>query len=193
VRDQKIKAITNQYYTMLTDYIQSYNYYLNGQNGITESILKTKNDQLLSVASQLQKNNDQVKNDAATMFNNYKLDSSLYTASSDIKQLGNDLQVRQQEISSSQQLASQMQQLTRYQNKIFWIRLVLFLVLLVGIVYIGYSIHTKNPEFWLFKDMSQAAKNAADATRTAAQGAYESATKVVVEVKSAGGKLTKRR
>lgn len=152
VRNQKIKDITNAYYELLNNYISTYNDYLdgkyvNGSKSQTEKNLKDYNTQLYNIAYQLKKNNDNVKKSANSTIKDFNFDvdkinsinNTLYT-----------LQDRQDEYKSISNLSEQISQLIRHENKVFWIRLFIIIMLLFCILYLTVVIYSnENPNAYI--------------------------------------------
>lgn len=153
-RNQKIKSITNAYYKTLNQYVNTYNLYLQASDTVTASQyqqqLQELNTQLFNIATKLKKNNDLVRDSANDSFQKFDFDSKKIQ---DITQVVNDLQSRQSDYTSISNLTEQVQQLTRYENKIFWIRLILILLLVFSIFYVLTVIkHDENSTFFDFLD-----------------------------------------
>jgi hypothetical protein len=136
-RDQKLKSITNTYYDILSKYVDTYNKYLQSQTSEIaqgyQNDLKDLNTQLFNIATKLKANNDSVKKTANDSFQKFEFDVGKIQK---ITQVVNDLQNRQSDYASVSNLTEQVQQLTRYENKIFWIRLILILLLVFSIFYV---------------------------------------------------------
>lgn len=170
VREEKMKLISDMYYRQLNDYIQTYTSYLNGQNGVTSDTVAQKNNALLQIASQIKKNNQQIKQDAATIFQQYQeSNGSVSQNARNVQQLNRDLQSRNQDMTSYQQLTLQMQELTRHQYKIFWIRLFFVLLLAAGIVIICIKISGKVPDLFNFPKHADQVKQTTNQVVTATQ------------------------
>jgi cell division protein FtsL len=153
IRDQKIKSITDAYYNILSQYVTTYNLYLGADESSKQEYqikLKDLNTQLFNIATKLKKNNDAVKDTANYTFSQFNFDTDKIKT---ITEVVNDLQNRQTDYTSISNLTEQVQQLTRYENKIFWIRLILIILLAFSIFYVLTVIkHDEKSTFFAFMD-----------------------------------------
>lgn len=149
VRDAKKQSISEKYYTLLNQYLTDYNSFMNATDDTTKTTysakLKTTNNQLISIVTQLNDHNKVVEKDIASNLELDKTDETLFKNKLDMDQIKNDIEKRNQNYISSRQLALQMEQLSRYQSRIYWINWILIIILTIAIGYICIQINEDNP------------------------------------------------
>jgi hypothetical protein len=136
IRQENLNKAEKEYYTILDEYINLYQQYLNGDTSEgTMGKLKILNRELMTIAKKVQTDNKKTSNQIDFLFDKYqqKLQDTLIVQSSEMKGENLALKERNEENTNLKEMIFQMEKQMRRQRILFWIYVV-FVVLLISCV-----------------------------------------------------------
>ena len=165
-----LKNVNNKFFTTLTDYLVKFNDYVQTNQPEKKAELIQTNDAMINMVKDVQTQSSQKKTAATQIINDFY--SSGQKANFD-----ENIHHREQDLASAQHLVVQTQQLYRYEQKIFWLRLILLILLVIVIGWLYWKL-MKSPHEGYGTQIANTAKTVISTATGAVSGAVNQITGV---------------